>query len=122
MKILVPSQGEDIISKIDNHFAKAKHFIFMDTDKDVWEIFENEFIHEKHSGDKIANKAKELNIDTFIVKNIGPHAFDILTNQGVKIFYYEKGSIKDAISKVKKNELSQMFKANKKHSAILGED
>ena len=122
MKILVPSLGEDIISKIDTHFAKAKYFIFMDSEKDVWEVFENEFIHEKHPGDKVANKAKEISIDTVIVKNIGPHAFDILKSQEIKIFYFEKGTVKEGIAKLKKNELSQMFKANKKHSNLLGED
>ncbi|NGX34173.1 MAG: hypothetical protein K1060chlam1_00523 [Candidatus Anoxychlamydiales bacterium] len=122
MKIIVPSSGEDITSKIDDHFSKAKYFIFMDTQKDVWEVFENEYIHDKHPGDKIAQKAIDLKTENVIVTHIGPHSFEILSKANIKVFYFEKGSVKEAIDKLKRNELAQMFKANKKHGKLFKED
>jgi len=122
MKILVPSSGEDITNKIDEHFSKAKYFIFVDIEKDVWEVFENEYLRDKHPGDKIATKAIDLKAQAMIVNNIGPDAFDILSKANIKVFFFEKGSIKEAIDKFKRNELAQMFKANKKHGKIFKED
>jgi len=122
MKILVPSSGEDITKKIDEHFAKAKYFIFMDTEKDVWEVFENEYLRDKHPGDEMAKKAIDLKTQIMIVTSIGPHAFEILSNADIKVFYFEKGSVKDAIDKCKRDQLAQMYKANKKHGKIFKED
>ncbi len=122
MKILVPSSGEDITNKIDEHFSKAKHFIFMDVEKDVWEVLENEYLRDKHPGDKIATKAIDLKVQAMIVASIGPHAFDILSKANIKVFFFEKGTIKEAIDKFKRGELAQMFKANKKHGKLFKED
>ncbi|NGX32368.1 MAG: hypothetical protein K1060chlam4_00411 [Candidatus Anoxychlamydiales bacterium] len=122
MKILVPASGEDITKKIDEHFSKAKYFIFMDVEKDVWEVLENEYLRDKHPGDKIAAKAIDLKVQAMIVTNIGPHAFDILSKADIKVFFFEKGSIKEAIDKFKRGVLAQMFKANKKHGKLFKED
>ncbi len=122
MKILIPSIGEDITDKIDEHFSKAKYFILMDLEKDVWEFFKNDYIHDKHPGDKMAQKAIDLKVEAMIVTSIGPHAFDILSKANVQVFYFEKGSVKEAIDKFKRQELAQMFKANKKHGRLFKED
>jgi len=122
MRVLIPSEGEDIISDIDESFSKTKFFILIDVDKDIWEVMENEFKHLDHPGDRVAKKAIELKVNKVIVHSIGPHAFDILTKNNIEVFYFEKGEIKVAINKLKKNELAQMFKPNKKHGKFFKED
>lgn len=122
MKILIPSSGEDISDKIDDHFSKSKYFIFMDSQKDAWEVFENKFTHDKHPGDKMAEKAVEIKTEVVIVSSIGPHSFGILSKANINVFFFEKGTIKEAIDQLKRNELAQMFKANKKHGKLFKED
>ncbi len=112
MKVLIPSQGEDIHSKIDSCFAKSKFFILVDTEKDTWEVIENKKV-DTHSPEKIAHEVIELNIHAIVVKQVGPHIFDIFNKAGVKVYFFEMGEVKEAIDKLKNDQLKLLTEANK---------
>jgi len=116
MKILIPADGEDIKDKVDSHLTKAKYFIFMDSDKDVWEVIENKFIDQKgNTIQKIIAMARDLKVEAIIVKNIDQEAFDLFSKEEIKIFIADKENIKEAIDRLKKQELAQIFKPTKKN-------
>ncbi len=121
MKIFIPADGEDISNNIDSHFSKAKCFIFFDTDKDTWEIFQNPE-HVKHPGLAIAKIAIGLKVHAVIVQNIGPNSFRALSQDGIKVYISDDISVKEAVYLLKKDSLKQLDKATKKRGKILGED
>ena len=110
MKILIPSQGEDILSEIDDHFIKAKLFISMDTDNDTWEVIENE---KKHA-DRVLDIILNLKIEAFIVKYIGEEAFKFAIKNNIKIYHYKEGKIKIAVDLLRKGKLSLLKEANRR--------
>ncbi|MBN2479967.1 MAG: NifB/NifX family molybdenum-iron cluster-binding protein [Parachlamydiales bacterium] len=120
MRIFVPTEGEDINNKVNVHFCKSKYFILMDTDIDTWEIVENTFLNN-NAEKNVPLKVISLNVHSIIVKNIGPICFETLKKAGIKVYKAENETAKEAIDKLKKDELIKIKKPNKKDSKIFKE-
>lgn len=114
MKVFIPVEGNNLNDIVDSHIGKGKHFIFFDTDKDTWEVIDNQFKDFKYSCEEVAKKAVEMKADVAIVKYICSRAFKILTEANVKIFLFQKGTVQKAIYLLKRNQLTQISKPNKK--------
>ena len=63
------------------------------------------------AGVKAAQKLINEKVDAVITGNIGPNAFDILRQAGIKIFK-ASGSIEEVIKKFKEEKLEEINMAN----------
>jgi len=119
MKIVISSTGRDIESNIDATFGRALFFLIVDTKTKKVKVIENK-ARDRPSGVGITavNTVEKEGIDAVITADIGPLAFEIFEQGGVKI-YKAEGKINDAIRLFEEGKLSEITKATRpKYSGL----
>ena len=110
MKIAITSYGEDLLSKADKSFGRAKWFILVDTETGAFEAHSNEqnFNAAQGAGIQAAQNVANLGAETVLTGNVGPNAFRTLSAASVKIFII-KGDItvQQALAKWKEGNLQE---------------
>jgi predicted Fe-Mo cluster-binding NifX family protein len=119
MKIVVSAKGRDIESNIDATFGRALFFLIVDTETKEEKVIENSARDRSNGvGITVGNIVANEGIDAVITTNIGPFAFEIFEQCGIKI-YQAEGKIKDAIRLFKEEKLSEITKATRpKYSGL----
>ncbi len=109
MKILFATDEKTMQSKIAKRFGHAEFYLIYDSDTKQFEVISNKEHDESHSNlpQLIAN-----GVTNFIVGNIGPHAFEILTEGKAKIFLARLMTAEDALVKFQNNELEQLTQSS----------
>jgi len=75
-----------------------------------FKLFENKTKNHPHEiGGTIGPLIAKEGIDTVITKDIGPRAFDIFKNNGIKI-YQAEGIIENAVFLLKEGKLKELTK------------
>ncbi len=107
MKICITSTGKDLESTIDPRFGRCAFFLFLTEDGEVEEAIENPGVNFSHgAGVNAAQTVISKNAKVVITGNMGPRAYSLLDQAGVKIFLAPLGiSAKEAFLKWKNNEL-----------------
>jgi predicted Fe-Mo cluster-binding NifX family protein len=107
MKICVSSQGNTLDSQVDPRFGRCLYFLVVDTDTLEYEAIKNPNIDAMggagiQSGQLVAGRQ----VKAVITGNVGPNAFQTLKTAGIEIITGISGSVKKAIEKYKKGDLS----------------
>ena len=113
MKIFIGTDTPDLNSKIAKRFGHANYYLIYTTEDKNAEFIQNAEHDENHS---ILYSAIDKGVDTFIVGNIGPHAFGILNKNKVKIYLARKTTIAEAIKKLLNNNLELLTEPTVKKS------
>ncbi|GAB4140621.1 MAG: hypothetical protein Fur0015_10770 [Ignavibacteriales bacterium] len=119
MLILIGSDGNKLESTIAKRFGHADYFILYDTVTKSFEAFEN--IDEGHNHENL-QQFLEKGVESFIVGNIGPHAFEVINASKSKVYLARKMSVQEAIDNFLKGELKQLTEPIAKHSIGHGKD
>ncbi|OGN60320.1 MAG: hypothetical protein A3F40_00040 [Chlamydiae bacterium RIFCSPHIGHO2_12_FULL_27_8] len=104
MKILIPTEGEDINCSISENFSKSDHFLLIDLKNDTWQVLK----YKENNIEKFKNileNAIAQHVSAIIVKNIKPKLFLFVKELGLKIYQCEKCTAKEAEDQFKKNKL-----------------
>jgi predicted Fe-Mo cluster-binding NifX family protein len=111
MKIVISATGRNIESEIDTKFHRSPFFLIVDTKTNSQKTIENT-TRERPSeiGATVGQIVANTGIDAVITTDIGPRAFEIFGQYGIKI-YQAKGKITDAIEQFEKGKLSEITKA-----------
>lgn len=110
MKIIFSAQGKDWDATIDPRFGRAAGFILYDEESDELTWHSNaQNINASHgagvqSGQTVAN----LGAKVVITGNVGPKAFSVLNNAGIKIFSAGNITVKEAYKHFKEDKLSEI--------------
>jgi predicted Fe-Mo cluster-binding NifX family protein len=119
MKICLTALEENLDSKIDVRFGRAKNFIVVDLDeyflgKEHFEVVGNNQNLNSVNGAGIqsAQNVVNLKVDAVITGNCGPKAFLILKTENIKVFLAKDITIKEALEKYKNSELELLDSAN----------
>ena len=108
MKIGVSSTGKDLDAQVDPRFGRCQYFLIIDTDTMTFESISNESaMVSGGAGIQAAQKVAKLGVKVIITGNVGPNAFQTLSAAGIKVYTGIFGSIKEAVEKYKKGELSE---------------
>ena len=114
MKVAIPSQGENMESKLDQRFARANCIIIVDTKTNEYQIVRNE--QKPNACHKVciqtALKISRLGVMAVITRNCGPKAFWELGAVGIKVFYSAEGTVEEILEKFKYGMLKEAAKAN----------
>jgi len=113
MKICITAQGNTLEAQVDPRFGRCQCFIIVETDTLEFEAIENPNIATMggagvQSGQLVAGKQTKA----VLTGNVGPNAFQTLQAAGVEIITGISGSVRDAIAKYKKGELSPIKDPN----------
>ena len=111
MKVVISATGRNEESNIDEKFHRCPFFLVIDTKTNLLKTLENtkkEYPDEIGAfvGQIVANEG----VDTVLTTNIGPRAFAIFEQYGIKI-YRAKGKVSAAIQQFKEGKLPEITKA-----------
>jgi predicted Fe-Mo cluster-binding NifX family protein len=114
MKIAISAKGSDLSSAIDPRFGRAQYFIIFDTDNDEFEVVPNKNNAEAAQGAGIqaAETVVRKKVDIIVSGNLGPKAFDVLSEAGIKAVLWSEGTVSQAIGQIRNGELHPIEKPN----------
>ena len=112
MKIAVSAAGKDLEATVDTRFGRCPYFIIVETEGTTikgHEIIENTGAQSmRGAGIAAAQLVANKGVQALISGNIGPNAFNVLSQTGIKIFTCLFGiSVKESIRKYLKGELKE---------------
>lgn len=107
MKIMISSEGQDLSSRVDGRFGRAKWFILYDTETERFESFSNEQVLNlpQGAGVQAAGHVLDRKPDVVLTGHCGPKAFRTLKAGGAKVIVGATGTVKEAIDSFNKGEL-----------------
>lgn len=113
MLLLVGADGNKIDSPIAIRFGHAAFYLLYNTETKHLEAFENNSDEHNHENlQQFLNKG----VESFIVGNIGPHAFQTINTPTSKVFLARKMNVQEAIEKSLHDELKQLTEPTAKKS------
>lgn len=113
MLIAIGSDGNELTSTVAKRFGHAAHYLLYNTDTKKLEAVKN--IDEDHSH-SVLYKLIEKGVNAFIVGNIGPHAFEIVSSNNTKVFLARKMSGEEAITSYTNGSLEELTEPTVKKS------
>jgi predicted Fe-Mo cluster-binding NifX family protein len=124
MRVAVSSSGKDLDSEIDPRFGRCAYFVICDTDDMKYEAFENESaLLGGGAGIQSAQFVASKGAEAVITGNCGPNADRTLGSAGIKIFVGQSGTVREAVERMKNNQLESAAGANvPDHFGIKGGD
>ena len=110
MKVAISATGNDLTASVDRRFGRCPWFLFVQGESSSCEAVENKSAdNASGAGTACAQLVLERDVDALISGQVGPNAYEALTQGGIKIFIAPEGmSVKEALTKYKNGELKQM--------------
>ena len=113
MKVAVSSSGQDFSALIDPRFGRCTYFLMVETQDMSFEAFENQSATlGGGAGIQAAQFVISQGAEAVITGNCGPNAVKTLAAAGIEIFLQVTGTIKEAVEKCKKGDLTPSGRAN----------
>jgi len=106
--------GQNLESKVDARFGRAKWFIVADTGTTQFQVINNEqnLNASLGAGIQTAENISWHGVEAVITGNCGPKAFKTLSAAGIRIYCDAEGTVADALEKFKNGKLKQADEAN----------
>ncbi len=105
MIIAIGSDGNSLQNLVSKRFGHASYYLVYNSDSKHLNIIEN--IDDDHSH-KLLSDLIDLEVQYFIVGNVGPHAFNIISTENTKVYLARNMSVKSAIDLLLKGELKEL--------------
>ena len=108
MKIIITSQGEDLISQVDPRFGRAKYFVIYNTETEeiIMKSNEQNLNAAQGAGIQSAQNVVDFGGEMVMTGHCGPKAFRILNEGGIKVVTDVSGTVADAIELYKKGNIN----------------
>ncbi len=115
MKIVIPTNGNNLESAIGKSFGRAQRFLVVDSLSKEFEVIENIQNMESAQGAGIqsAQSAVKAGGDVLVTLNCGPKAYRVLSESGMRVYTGIDDTIEKNIDEFVNNKLSLMNDANK---------
>ena len=113
MKIAVSSTGRDLDSAMDPRFGRCAYFLIVETDSMSFEFFDNQSAAlGGGAGIQSAQFIDSKGVSAVITGNCGPNAMRALSAAGINVILGQTGTVRDAVEKFKRGDLSAASEAN----------
>ena len=113
MKVAVSSSGRDLDSQIDPRFGRCACFLIVETDDMSFDAFDNENIAlGGGAGIQSAQFVASKGAKAIITGNCGPNAVRTLSAAGIALFVGQTVTVKEALERYKRGELTPTTEAN----------
>jgi len=111
MKIAVSASGDSLDSNVDPRFGRCAYFIIVEIEEQEikgHEVVNNEAVQAmRGAGVQAAQTVANKGAKVVLTGNIGPNAYNILSQTGIKIITGVSGKVKEAVEKYLKGELKE---------------
>ena len=109
MKIAVSATGNNLESLVDPRFGRCMTFMIVDTDTMKAEPVTNSSVSSAHgAGIGAAQNVASLGVKAVITGHVGPNAHMALSGAGVDIYTVPQGTVREAVERFKKGELTKV--------------
>lgn len=116
MKIAISASGKNLSDLLDKRFGRCEFFQVYDTNTKEIKILQNKGNQASGgAGIAAANQIVDEDIQAIITGNLGPNAFDILSENSIKAYTCECLDIEGILSKYDKKELKEITVSGPKH-------
>jgi predicted Fe-Mo cluster-binding NifX family protein len=107
MKIAFATDGNNLKDEVALHFGRAKNFLIFDTEKEIFEVFENLELKEKGLPPDFL---KSQNVEVVVAFSLGPMAFEKFKNYKIKVLKAIEGTILENLKAFEENKLKELSK------------
>ncbi len=112
MKVAVSATGPSLDDQVDPRFGRCQCFIIADADSTAFEAVPNASAGAMSgAGIEAAQTVVSRGVQAVITGQVGPNAYQVLTAAGIRIFTGASGTVREAIGKFKRGELSEAANA-----------
>ncbi len=109
MKICIPVVSKSMSSMLSPSFGRAPFFLFIDLENSQHEFVQNPAINfPRGAGISAAQLVVERGASAVLTQNIGPRAYEVLVNYGVKVYGVVASNAQEALEKFKRNEVFEL--------------
>jgi len=109
MKVCFSADGNNLSSTVDWRFGRCPWFVIVDEKGEIVEAAKNPAANAfRGAGVSAAQTVVEKGAKAVVSGNIGPNAFLILNQQGIKVYQGGGMTVKEAWEKYQKGELPQI--------------
>ncbi|MGQ9811997.1 MAG: NifB/NifX family molybdenum-iron cluster-binding protein [Dissulfurimicrobium sp.] len=127
MKIAVSSRGQDLDAQVDPRFGRANYFLIIDVDSGkILEVIDNTASQNAAHGAGInaATLVANAGAEVVLTGQVGPKAFAVLDEAGIKVISDVSGTVREAVERFKSsssNEVHSLDSKAPRYSAISGQ-
>jgi predicted Fe-Mo cluster-binding NifX family protein len=108
MKICVTATANSLDAQIDPRFGRCSYFVIVDSETMQFEAVPNMAAAASGgAGIQAAQTIAKEGVKLLITGNVGPKAFQALAAAGIEIATGAFGSVREAVEKYKRGELSK---------------
>jgi len=111
MKIAVSATGSSLDANVDPRFGRCSYFIIVETEGNEikgHEVVSNEAVQAmRGAGIQAAQTVANKGAEVLITGNIGPNAFNVLSQTGIKVVTGVSGKVSEVVKKYLKGELKE---------------
>ena len=111
MKIAISTTGKTLDSEIDARFGRCPYFLIVEIENKKIKnskAIENTAAEQMGgAGITSAQLVANENVEAVITTNLGPRAFDVFSQFGIKV-YQGQGKIKDAVKQFIEGKLTEI--------------
>ncbi len=108
MKLVITATENKLDSDVDPRFGRCKYFLVYNTETEDFEAVENQAALQGHgAGIQAGQVVGDLEPDAIITGNLGPNAYRVLSQLGLKV-YQAEGSVKNAIENFRAEKLKPL--------------
>jgi len=111
MKIAVTATHRSLDADVDPRFGRCMCFVIVETEgkeiKNHKEISNEAIQATRGAGIQAAQTVANEGAEVVITGNIGPNAFNVLSQTGIKVVTGATGKVKEAVEKYLKGELKE---------------
>jgi predicted Fe-Mo cluster-binding NifX family protein len=101
--IAISAATKSLDATVEQLFGRSRFFILADPDTMEWEALDN--MPSLSAQEMIGPAtARNLRVDTVITGKCGPKAFEELTSAGVKVILDTKGTVREALERLKRGD------------------
>jgi predicted Fe-Mo cluster-binding NifX family protein len=111
MKIAVASTGNSLESTVSSIFGRSPIFIIVDLENktiNVLSTIENPAKNETGAGNTAAQFIIDHEVEILISGKLGPIAFHILKNAGIRVYKGTSGSVEKNLKRFKEGKLEEI--------------
>lgn len=108
MKICVTAVSGSFDAQLDPRFGRCPYFVIVDSETMKFEIVPNVASGSMSgAGIQAAQTVASKEVKVIITGNLGPNAFQALSNAGIKVVTGAFGTVREVVEKYKRGELKE---------------
>ena len=106
--VAVTSTGATLDSRLDPRFGRCSHFIVFDGEEDFRAVPNDAKDLGNGAGIQAAQRMIDNGVTAIVTGNMGPNAFRVLSEAGIRVFLSSSDTVRSAIEMFRGDELEEI--------------